>query len=104
MYPLKGDVNIDTDNSLVIADNDYNAIYVYSERWPLITRQFVEWLHTGVSYVLLSGLALDQTTIKLGTGTILRAYQDVDNDVSNLSRLQGFANAYFTSYRDTQRG
>lgn len=104
LYPLKVDVNIDTDNSLVIVDNDYNAIYVDSERWSLFTRQSVEWLHTGVPYVLLSGLYLEQTTIQLGTGTILRAYQDVDIDVSNLSRLQGFANAYFTSYRDTQRG
>lgn len=104
-YPLRVNVNTDTDNSLEIADNSYNAIYLAVPSWsPTFAKSEVDWLHTGVPYVLLDNLSTETTTINLGSGTIIRVGLDFGIFIDQGGRLTGLANAIFTSCRDTTRG
>lgn len=105
MYPLRVDVNIDTDNTLDIAENDYNAIYLDSDGWsPMFVRQSIKWVNTHVPYILLTDVYTEEKTIYLGSGTTLRVGADLGIYLEQGSRLEGFADAVFTSYRDTDRG
>ena len=105
MYPLRVDVNIDTDNTLDIAENDYNAIYLDSDGWsPMFVRQSIKWVNTHVPYILLTDVYTEGKTIYLDSGTTLRVGADLGIYLEQGSRLEGFADAVFTSYRDTDRG
>lgn len=105
VYPLVVDLNIDTDNSLTIQDNRYNAIYLVVERSPQFAKQSVRWQNTGVPYVLLyDNLYTEGKTIVLGEGTILRVDRGLQINLEIGSKIENFNKAIFTSYRDTANG
>lgn len=104
-YPLRISGDIDTDDTLNIADNTYNAIYMGGyDRSVEFTEPTVKMVHTKVPYVLLADTALIGSEVELGDGTVVMAWKDVQVDLIDGASFKNFSKAVFTSFRDTDRG
>lgn len=102
-YPLRVGFDVSTDNTLTIRDNKYNAIYLGGSVSGFSKPQRA-WKNTAVPYVLNETIDLDDgMVVELGTGTIIRVWQDESINVYS-GTLQNWTNAIFTSYRDNAWG
>lgn len=106
-YPLWTSFDIDTDNSLTIEGNTYNAIYLGYD-WSL-HRTEVKWQHNNNPYVILESPYLTGVTVTIGQGSVFRCWQYVVISISEGGGFyrygyDPFDSAIFTSYRDTAHG
>lgn len=104
-FPLCVALDIDTDDSLTIVNNKYDAIYVIGSNWRYYTNKpHVRWENTQVPYVLNEDVSFYGSALDLGDGTIIRVWQNKEISLHEGSAIIDFDKAVFTSSRDTQRG
>lgn len=102
-YPLQIGLGIDTDDGLSIERNTYDAIYVQGGLRDNTTPS-LNWLNTQVPYVLNETAQFFGTIVKLGSGTVVRVWQDQEIGLYEGACFDNFEEATFTSYRDVARG
>lgn len=106
-YPLWIAFDVDTDNSLTIKDNTYNAIYLGAE--SNLRKNEVKWQHTFNPYAIVETVYIHDATVLVGSGSVYRCWNGVEINIDLDGRLYRWGlpvldSVIFTSYRDGAAG
>lgn len=112
-YPLRVSPHADTDNTLVIKGNTYDAIYLHGVGEGFL-KEGAQWLNTAVPYVLMEDAVLDGVTVQLAIPTepkpgatlqtVVRVWQGLKITLVNGGSFKELADGIFTSYLDDYWG